>query len=266
MRIALIGTGNIAWHLAQATIAAGHQLAAVVGHSTQSGEEFVQAFSPTVHSDLSNLRHLAVDIVLIAVPDTALEEVASGLDVQPGTVVAHTSGSQPITLLNGIKHAKTGVFYPVQTFTKYKPVDFSHIPVLIEGSDANAVQILRQLGETLSRNVQEKDSASRKQLHLAAVFACNFTNHLLGISQSLLKEGGIPTDLLQPLIMETIAKAEIAHPFKVQTGPASRKDENVIQEHIRKLNDRPLWQELYIKLTQSIQEQQSSVNSTTSDN
>lgn len=266
MRIALIGTGNVAWHLAQASIAAGHQLVAVTGHTVISGEEFAQAFTLSSHTRLADIKHLPVDIVFIAVPDATLTEVAAKLEVQPETIVAHTSGSQPITSLDSIKGGKTGVFYPVQTFTKYKPLDFSQVPVLIEGSDKEAEGVLQQFGETFSKSVQVKDSASRRQLHLAAVFACNFTNHLFGISQSILEAGGLSTNLLQPLIKETIAKSEIAHPFKVQTGPAARNDENVIQEHIQRLKHHPSWQELYHKLTQSIQEQQRNTNTATSEN
>lgn len=255
MRIALIGTGNVAWHLAQACIAAGHEVVAVVGHTARSGEEFAKLYPGTQRVDLPELKYTAIDVILIAVPDAALAGVATNLHVQPATVVAHTSGSQPLSLLSNIHRARTGVFYPVQTFTKYRHVDFTQIPVLIEGIDEETTHMLVQFGSSLSRNVQVKDSAARRQLHLAAVFACNFTNHLLGISHAMLQEAGLPTDLLHPLIQETISKAGTANPFTVQTGPAARNDKNVIQEHMQLLQAHPSWQELYQHLTQSIQEQ-----------
>lgn len=266
MQIAIIGTGNVAWHLAKACTEAGHKVEAVVGRSLQSAEELSQSFPVKICTESANLEKLFLDFVILAVPDAALADVARSIKVSPGTIVVHTSGSQPMDLLKATKGAKMGVFYPVQTFTKYKPLDFSAVPILVEGSDAVTTDMLKEFGRTLSRNVQEQDSLARKRLHLAAVFACNFTNHLLGISQEILAKGGLTTDLLQPLILETITKAEANSPFKVQTGPAARRDGNVIQEHTRMLEHNPLWQEVYLKLTQSIQDQQNKAHSATSDN
>jgi predicted short-subunit dehydrogenase-like oxidoreductase (DUF2520 family) len=255
MRLALIGTGNVAWHLAHACTAAGHELIAVASRSTSSGEEFVKPFSTTRSIAITELKHTSVDLIIIAVPDAALEEVVAILRVQPNTVVAHTSGSQPLAILNTIPNAVTGVFYPVQTFTKYIPINFIEVPLLIESQSQKAEKLLYQFASSLSRNVQIKDSAARRQLHLAAVFACNFTNHLLGISQAVLQEAGLPADLLHSLIQETVLKAEKAPPFTVQTGPAIRHDNNVIQGHIHMLESHPSWQKLYDQLTKSIQEQ-----------
>lgn len=256
MQVALIGTGNIAWHLAQACTAAGHQLVAVASRTISSGEEFTHTFPHALPTSVPGLKNIPVDVIIIAVPDDTLRDVASKLEVQPGTVVVHTSGSQPASLLEGIAGAKTGVFYPVQTFTKYKPLDFSKVPVLIEGQDGATVSVLRELGNSLSGDVQVKDSTARKQLHLAAVFACNFTNHLLCISKELLNQANLPSDLLQPLILETINKALAAqNPFEVQTGPAIRKDQNVIAEHLNMLQKHPVYRELYQVLTSSIQNQ-----------
>ena len=256
MRIAFVGTGHVAWHLARACKAAGHELVAVVSRSEKAATIFAQDYPGIKPTTLQELQQVQSDVLILAVPDAAIQKVASELIVKAGTLVVHTSGSQPLTILSNIKGARTGVFYPVQTFTKYKPVDFTNLPILIEGSDPEAKDYLMQLGKTMSTNVQAQDSAARRQLHLAAVFACNFTNHLFGISQFILQNAGLPANLLQPLIQETITKASTHNPFTVQTGPASRNDMNVVQDHLAILQDYPDWQELYRKLTQSIQHEQ----------
>lgn len=254
MKIAFIGTGNVAWHLSQALAAAGHEIAAVYSRSATSREELTQllpAAKPV--ASIAALSGIATDVILIAVPDAAIATVTQQLQVPLGTVVAHTSGSQPMAMLAGITGAQTGVFYPLQTFSKAKTVNFKEVPVLIEAQDGQALQKLEQLAQSISRQVQQVTSESRRQLHLAAVFACNFTNHLLGISRELLQESHLPPDLLQPLIHETIAKAALHPPFEVQTGPAARHDENVIAEHLRLLAQHPRYHELYRQLTDSIQ-------------
>ena len=266
MQIALIGTGNVAWHLAQAFTAAGHQIAAVVSRTASAGEEFARSFAGMQHVQLQDLKKISLDVIILAVPDATLRGVAANMEVSPGTIVVHTSGSQPLEVLDTITGARTGVFYPVQTFTKYKPVNFYQVPVLLEGKDETTVEVLTSLANSISGKVQITDSASRKQLHLAAVFACNFTNHLFGISQAILTSGNLPPDLLQPLIRETISKSETNNPFDVQTGPATRHDENVIQEHLQSLKDYPAWQELYRTLTRSIQEQKTSSTGKAADN
>jgi len=254
MKLIIVGTGNVAWHLARACVAAGHELVAVATRSESSGKEFVQAFQGSRYIPLAEIKDLDPDVVFLTVPDAAIPEVLAHIATGSKTVVVHTSGSQPLSILQTA--ARAGVFYPVQTFTKYKPVDFADIPILIEGNDKAIEELLMQLAQSLSNTVQIKDSQARKQLHLAAVFACNFTNHLLGISRYLLERADLSTNLLQPLIQETFTKASANDPFTVQTGPASRSDINIIQEHIQQLSAHPSWQELYRQLTLSIQEQQ----------
>ena len=256
-RIAMVGAGNVAWHLAPALAAAGHTIAAIYSRSPASREALAKALPQAHPVSTLNLLDMAVDAVLIAVPDDALPEVAAALRVAPGTVVAHTSGSQPLAVLQPVQGAHTGVFYPLQTFSKSTPVDLTSVPLLVEAQDANTLEQLETLARSISRKVQRVDSEARKQLHLAAVFACNFTNHLLGISQQLLQEANLPKELLQPLIAETIEKASRHNPFAVQTGPAVRGDENVLQAHLHLLEPHPRYQALYSQLSRSIQAQAS---------
>ncbi|MCC9137107.1 Rossmann-like and DUF2520 domain-containing protein [Pontibacter silvestris] len=256
MKIAIIGAGNVACHLAQALASAGHQVKAIYSRTEQNRTALANIL-PHAHAiDSLNLQELDIDLVIIAVPDKALAIVAVQLQVQPNAIVAHTSGSQPMAALQKVAGARTGVFYPLQTFSKSKPVDFKQVPLLLEAQDMQTLSELEELAQTISEQVQTVDSSTRKQLHIAAVFACNFTNHLLGISRQLLQEASLPPQLLQPLIQETVAKAAQQHPFTVQTGPAARNDSNVIEEHLHMLEQHPGYQLLYKELTKSIQEAQ----------
>lgn len=252
MKVALIGAGNVAWHLAQALQAAGHRVSAIYSRTAAHSQELAQRLPHAIPVSAPDFRGTSVDAVFLAVPDAALATVAAEVKVAPGTLVVHTSGSQPLDVLQTIAGAQVGVFYPLQTFSKSKPVDFEQVPLLVEAQDEATLKELELLAQGISRQVQRVDSATRKKLHLAAVFACNFTNHLFGISQQLLQEAQLPKDLLQPLIQETVSKAAQHDPFQVQTGPAARRDENVIAAHQHMLEAHPRYLELYKALTQSI--------------
>ena len=252
-RIAFVGAGNVAWHLAQAFTAAGHQVLAVYSRSEANRNELASILPGAKPLPSPDFTSLAIDIILIAVPDAALQQVASELKVAPGTIVAHTSGSQPLAILDTVQEAQPAVFYPLQTFSRAKPVNLQQVPILVEATQDSVLQELEALAQSISNKVQRVDSEARRHLHLAAVFACNFTNHLLGISQQLLQEANLPTELLHPLVQETIAKAMQQNPYKVQTGPAIRHDDNVIQAHLQMLQQHPRLQVLYQKLTESIQ-------------
>ncbi|MBC5774221.1 DUF2520 domain-containing protein [Pontibacter sp. KCTC 32443] len=253
MNIAIVGAGNVAWHLSFALQQAGHSIKVVYSRTMAHGEELASQLKGTTAVTSLDFSSTPMQVILIAVPDAALTEVAASLKVQPGTIVAHTSGSQPITTLVSIPGAKPAVFYPLQTFTKNAPVNMQEVPILIEADTKETTALLEQLAKSISQQVELVNSDKRKQLHLAAVFACNFTNHLLGISQELLQNADLPANLLQPLIHETIKKASAHHPFTVQTGPAVRHDQNVVEEHLRLLQPFPQLQSIYQQLTQSIQ-------------
>ncbi|GAB3531077.1 DUF2520 domain-containing protein [Pontibacter brevis] len=254
MRIAFVGAGNVAWHLAQALANAGHELKAVYSRQGTSREALASLLPQAKPLTQPDLREIEVDIVFISVPDAVLSDTAAVLQVNPGTLVVHTSGSQPLSLLQQVQEARTGVFYPLQTFSKSKPVNLAQVPLLVEAQDKETLQQIEALAGSISKQVHRVSSDSRKHLHLAAVFACNFTNHLLGISQQLLQEANLPKQLLQPLIEETVAKAVLQDPFTVQTGPAVRGDENVLQVHLQLLQQHPAYASLYQQLTRSIQE------------
>lgn len=256
-RIAVIGAGNVAWHLAPALAAAGHTITAIYSRSPASREALAKKLPQAQSVSSLDFQHIAADVVVIAVPDAALAEVAAALKVNYNTIVVHTSGSQPLDLLQPVRGAHIGVFYPLQTFSKSKSVELANVPLLVEAQEGETLQQLEQLASSISSKVYRVSSEARNQLHLAAVFACNFTNHLLGISQQLLYNANLPKELLQPLIEETIGKAAQQNPFAVQTGPAVRGDENVLQAHLHILQHHPRYEAIYRQLSQSIQAQAS---------
>lgn len=247
-RIVYLGAGNVAWSLAPALDAVGH---------------VVQVFSPTLaHASAlsSRLRDCKAadslrcvvpdaDYYIISVKDDAVAKVAEGLGAVSG-IVAHTSGSVPLQAL-GSSCARSGVFYPLQTFSKTDAVDLKSVPFFIEGSDKVAFDSLKSLAGWISDRVYAADSNHRATLHLAAVFACNFTNNLWAIASDILERDGYSLDVMRPLLEATMAKAMRMHPDQAQTGPAVRGDEKVMAKHRAALTGLDL--NIYDTLTLSIE-------------
>jgi predicted short-subunit dehydrogenase-like oxidoreductase (DUF2520 family) len=190
------------------------------------------------------------DMFIIAINDDEIKKVAAALRHFKKMMV-HTSGATSLQILTDLTD-NCGVFYPLQTFSKTKEVDFRSVPLCIEGSSAEITDVLFELGKTISNSVQFVDSAQRKVLHLSAVFACNFTNHMYQIAQVLLAQNGLPFDLLRPLIMETAQKVQHNLPADVQTGPAIRHDQHTMDAHLKLLNNNGDLQRLYVLLSQNI--------------
>jgi predicted short-subunit dehydrogenase-like oxidoreductase (DUF2520 family) len=249
MRITLIGSGNVATHLAAALKNAGHRL--------------VQVYSPNMHnaallayhvgaSAIDSLKDIdpETDIFIIAVKDDAISEIVPQLSLFKKPV-AHTSGAVSLQVLLDVT-PDAGVFYPLQTFSKTKELNFCEVPVCIEGATEELTRQLEELARTISNNIYRVDSAQRKILHLAAVFACNFTNHLYAVAEGLLKEHRMSFDMLRPLITETADKIKTHAPASVQTGPAVRKDEQTMQAHLQMLDGKDELQQIYLLLSQDI--------------
>lgn len=194
------------------------------------------------------------DVIIIATKDDVIPEVAEKVRGKAG-LIAHTSGSVPGSVLDGCAD-KTGVFYPLQTFTKGVEMEKSEVPVFIEGSDGVAARTLSDIARTFTGNIFHAGSEQRKKLHVAAVFACNFTNALIGMADGLLKEDGFDYTVLLPLIRQTIGKLSSIDPEKAQTGPAARGDRRVVESHIRMLESHPEYQEIYRTISQFIMKKQ----------
>jgi predicted short-subunit dehydrogenase-like oxidoreductase (DUF2520 family) len=201
--------------------------------------------------DDASLLYEDLDLVILAVRDDVLKD--DFLETLPKSLfIVHTSGSVEMSAMR--KFTSHGVFYPLQTFSKTINIDFTNIPICLEANNKKNLELLKNIASCLSHDIREIDSNQRKQIHVAAVFACNFVNYLFHISETILDEKKINLDILLPLIEETIRKIRDSHPSEVQTGPAKRKDENVLQKHIEMLADYPDYQTIYTLLSKKIME------------
>lgn len=232
-KINIIGRGNVATHLMKAFL----------------GIATVNAVNP--HT-LENIDADA-DFTLICVTDSAIKEVAGKLPGLKG-ILAHTSGTTSIDIFSGLENisGKYGVFYPMQTFSKESPLDYSRIPFFIEGKDCATEKSLCGLARMISNNVETADSEKRKALHVAAVFSCNFVNHLFALADSYMSDHGLSFSAMLPLIEETIGKLHNLSPKDAQTGPAVRKDHMIIDSHLSSLEKYPEMKNIYKTITDSI--------------
>ena len=249
MEIVILGSGNIATHLGKALKMAGQNITQVWSRSHDRAAELGDAVGAIAVRDLSDISSSA-GLYLLAVNDDAIKDVAGRLDISGGLLV-HTSGSTGLDILDGIAQ-KTGVFYPIQTFSKSKAVDLRNVPIAVEGRSPEVTAILHSLASRISEKVIEMSSVQRRTVHAAAVFACNFTNHMYVVANKLLADQGLDFDLLRPLIAETALKIQTVDPSSVQTGPAVRDDKSTMDKHMQMLSDEPALRELYEKLSQSI--------------
>lgn len=249
MNITIIGSGNVATHMAAAFKNAGHRIVQVYSRNVQHAA--LLAYHVGAEA-IDNLDQVNPDtgLFVVSVKDDAIAAVVKALAIHEKLIV-HTSGATDLnTLLNLTPNA--GVFYPLQTFSKIREVNFRSVPLCLEGANDNILAQLKQLAFTISNNVYAVDSAQRKILHLAAVFACNFPNYLYGVARDLLAQNQMEFDLLRPLILETAQKVLEQEPRNVQTGPAVRNDEGTMAAHMQLLSDMPMLQEVYTLLSQGI--------------
>lgn len=248
--VVIIGAGNLATQLALALNEKGIGIVQVFSRKTESARTLAKRVNAGFTNELSRLNHDA-DLYIIAVKDSAIGEVLENILLDEKSLIVHTSGSAPMHILEGFS-GNYGVFYPVQTFSKTRKIDFSDIPICIEANHPSNLMKLEQLAKMLSSSVVQIDSDERKALHLAAVFVNNFVNHFYAIGAEILQEKKLDFNLLQPLIRETANKIETLHPPEAQTGPARRNDWTIIGEHLKMLQNKPELQNLYSFVTESI--------------
>lgn len=242
IKIVLIGSGNVATHLYKA-------------FSSASDVEIIQVFARTQSSaiplavQISNWEDLKeADLYVISVSDDAIAEVALKIPFK-NKLIVHTSGTTSIDVL---PFERKGVFYPLQTFSKEKQIDFSVVPICIETNQKEDENTLQKIASLLTPKVYLISSEQRKALHVAAVFVCNFTNHLYQIGAAICENNAIPFEIVKPLITETADKIQNLAPKDAQTGPAFRGDEKTIQAHLEFLTNSE-YKTLYQLMTQSIQ-------------
>lgn len=251
MKIALIGAGNIATHLGKELQKAGEEIVCVFSRTEESAKQLSSILKCRYIADIKEVDNDA-DLYISAIKDSAFYEIAPQLTKgRENSIFLHTAGSLKMDVWSGLAK-RYGVIYPMQTFSKNKEVDFSKIPIFIEGNSPEVLNIVRSIAEKLTSKVYEASSQQRSYLHIAAVFACNFTNHMYALCDDILQKNGIPFDVMLPLIEETAAKVHSLKPKDAQTGPAIRYDENVINHHICMLEEDKDLQDLYQSISKSI--------------
>lgn len=245
IKVSIIGSGNVAQHLIQAfQLNSQIELVQVLARDLKN---VAHQDSNRITSDYTQLQE--ADLYIIAVSDGAITEVSSALPFE-NRLIAHTSGTVGLDGLNSKN--RQAVFYPLQTFSKDKPIDFKSVPICLEAENENDLQILKQLAHSISNAVYEINSEQRKALHVAAVFVNNFTNYLYQLGNEICIENHVPFDILKPLILETAEKLLTLSPKEAQTGPAKRNDVSTIEAHESFLSNENQ-STIYKILTQSIQ-------------
>ena len=249
MRISLIGSGNVATHLGAAFKNAGHRIVQVYSKNMHNAALLAYHIGAEAIDDLKQIS-TETDLFVIAVKDDAIGLIAEEL-AKYEILTVHTSGATDLNVLLAFSD-EIGVFYPLQTFSKTKEVDFLRVPLCIEGANEVVAKRLIELAQTISNNVSRVNSAQRKVLHLAAVFACNFPNYLYEVARGLLAKDGLDFNLLRPLILETAQKVQHSFPEDVQTGPAIRNDKFTMDAHLQLLHNEPDLKLIYNLLSQEI--------------
>ncbi len=235
MRISVVGAGRVAHHLAQ-TLVKQHQIIQIYGRSLEKVTVLADKVGAIAITDPKQL-NADIDLVIIAVSDQSIKATIQQLHIfLPQALIVHTSGSTNLNVLTQ-HHARAGVFYPLQTFSLDREVDWDTTPLFVEAAEAADLRLLTELAQSLSQRVYQYNSAQRLSLHLAAVFACNFSNYCYDMAKQVVDAQQVDFSLLYPLMLETANKATQHDPRQMQTGPAMRGDQNIINMHEQMLED-----------------------------
>ena len=259
MRISLIGAGRVATHLGRVLLKRGHEIVQVYNRNVNHAEALASQISADAVSDITQL-NIDIDLAIIAVSDQAISQVIEQLsNVLKDVLIVHTSGSTHLKVLTQ-HHARSGVFYPLQTFSFEREIAWSETPLFVEASSEQDSQLLNILAGQISQRVYLYSSEQRLSLHLAAVFACNFSNYCYDMAKQVVDAKQVDFSLLYPLILETAKKATAHDPRQVQTGPAMRGDQNILNMHQQMLvdSDREDLQQCYQMMSEQISKRQPS--------
>lgn len=250
MKVVMLGSGNVATHLGKAFSDAGHSVLQVWSRSINHAEKLANQLKAKAIDQINEITTEG-DLYVISVLDDAILPVLEQLTHISAPIV-HTSGSTDMNVIS-LYSKNYGVFYPLQTFSKEVFVDLTNTPLLLEASNSTVLSLIKELASSISKNVQNCNSEQRIKLHIAAVFSCNFSNHLYAIAQELLKESNLDFDLIRPLILETAQKVMDRLPKEVQTGPAVRGDQLTLSRHRKELRNHPDMLAIYNLLSSDIQ-------------
>ena len=242
MKIAILGSGNVAYHLAKMFKEKNIPISQIFGRNEKDLQEISEQFEiPFSTTELAD-----AELYFIAVNDDAVAAISKNIKNQ-NSLVAHTSGSLPKEILEG--NYRKASFYPLQTFSKSKMLQYSEIPFFVEAENEADSQSLENLALKISEKVMKSDYEKRKYIHLTAVFACNFVNHLFARAKEISDSQQIPFNYFLPLIDETVQKIHEIEPKSAQTGPAVRNDQRVLQLHEALIKD-----EEHLKIYKTINE------------
>ena len=245
----IIGAGKLAWHLGPALQKAGFRIIQVYSRTLSSAAAFGLHIDVPWTTDVNILREDA-ELVIFCLTDRALEALLPQINLK-NVFMIHTAGSVPSNIFEKWT-SDFGVLYPLMTFTKTRSIDFRSVPVCIEANNTENEERLKGFAERISDNVSAGNFENRKIMHMAAIFACNFTNHMYHAAYDILSHSGFNFGILKPLIMETARKVLEMSPHEAQTGPASRHDKNILCIHQLTLQDQPEWQKIYTFVSESI--------------
>lgn len=229
MRITFIGAGRVAYHLAK-VLHPDHQIVQVFSRDLEKANRLASLVEATGINHFDQLNP-NTDLVIIAISDQSIANVIQKINhyLQQALIV-HTSGSTSLEVLSTV-HERSGVFYPLQTFSHERAIDWAETPMFVEAVRHNDLELLASLAHSLTPKVYQYSSQQRQTLHMAAVFACNFSNYCYDLSKQIVDEQQVDFSLLYPLILETAQKATINNPKEMQTGPAMRGDKNILKMH-----------------------------------
>ena len=247
MKISFVGSGNVAYTLAHALYSKGEEILTIVSKSKQNAEYLAHALGAKGTDNINEIDPYS-DIVFLCVPDDIIPDISKSIS-NSNIIQVHTSGTVPMLALDT---ENRGVYYPLQSLTKGVEIDFDQVPFLLEANNTQVEIAIDKLACNLSNIVRFKNSSERRNLHVAAVFSNNFTNHLLDISQKLCKENKLDFEFLKPLVIQTVAKAFSIGAKEAQTGPAIRNDMKTIGLHRELLKDKPNYLKVYDAITDSI--------------
>lgn len=247
-KISIIGSGNVASHLAKTLRKSGLSIFSISSKNKEHASELAHLIGAKVCS-VSEIDS-SVDLLIISINDDAIVDLINTIPKGIKSVI-HTSGAISIDVFKD-RFENYGVFYPLQSFKKDREIEFSTIPILLESNNIGFESELVKLASQISKRVEVMNSDSRKILHLAAVFANNFVNLLATEAYGILEKSNIDGSLIRPLLEETILRLKENHPKQMQTGPAMRKDFDVLKKHEELLKSDPNLQSLYIELSKQI--------------
>lgn len=247
--VSIIGTGNVATHLATLLKKAGVVIEYIVGKDIERTEALANKVGAIASCNLSEI-HLTSQLIIVSVNDDSYVDVILKLNIDEHAIVVHTSGSIPMSILK--KRFKSyGVFYPLQTFSLNRELNVEHVPFCLESSSPRVMKLLTDIAGKLSKDIRQIDSVKRQQIHIAAVFCSNFVNFLYDSAGELLKDSRVSFDILHPLIIETAQKAITVGPENAQTGPAKRGDLLIVDKHLSMIEN-PQLKEVYLQLSNQI--------------